>query len=535
MTSDVRRTTSSLGAQAASEMTSSLLRKPVLILLAVTFVIGLFMFRDYGLTWDEPLFYKYADALGYAYTPANWLSGHFDLNNSYGPSATDHKNRGPAYLLLAREPVYLVEKLGIETADAWHLLNFVTFLLGVYFVYRLAERLVRPWAATAAAAFFAFQPMLWGHAFINPKDMPFLVFLTGSVWLGFRMVDQLLDSPIQSRWQRFGHVILPAVVLGIATANRVLGPLAGLLVLAYLLAQPRGYRLILWMVPYAVLAILTAVGSWPYLWESPTRFVDVFQFMADNPTGLSVLFAGQVYRAYDLPRRYLPTFLVIALTEFVWPMFLIGLYRAVRTLLHDRRRMLQVILLLGWFAVPLLYDLIRRPPIYDGMRHFLFILPPVFVLVAFAFEWLFSLVCRPALNALLAVIVLLPGLVGIARLHPYEYTYYNSFVGGTAGAFRHYETDYWLTCYKEAVQEFDQMEKGPVKLYVHREPEVAAPYAAPNVSILDERGAKTQITSGDFVLVNTRTNEDRQDFRDAPVLVTVARLGATFCEIKSIP
>src|SRR5512142_2360866 len=200
---------------------SRLLRQPIILLLAVTFVIGLFLFRDYGLTWDEPLFYKYADALGYAYTPANWYSGHFDLNNSYGPSATDHKNRGPAYLLLAREPVYLLEKLGIDFASAWHLLNFITFLLGVYFVYRLSQRLVRPWAATAAAALFASQPLLWGHAFINPNDMPFLVFVTGSVWLGFRMVDQLLDAPSESRVRRLGHVILPAAVLGIATANRV--------------------------------------------------------------------------------------------------------------------------------------------------------------------------------------------------------------------------------------------------------------------------------------------------------------------------
>src|SRR5512142_2965863 len=132
----------------------ALVRKPIVLLLAVTLVIGLFVFRDYGLTWDEPLFYKYGDALGYAYTPANWFSGHFDLNNSYGPSGDDHKNRGPAYLLIAREPVYLIETLRIDSASAWHLVNFLTYILGVYFVYRLTERLVRPWAAAAAAAFF---------------------------------------------------------------------------------------------------------------------------------------------------------------------------------------------------------------------------------------------------------------------------------------------------------------------------------------------------------------------------------------------
>src|ERR1700690_103373 len=130
------------------------LNNPIVILLVVAFVIGLFMFRDFGFTWDEPLFYKYADALGYAYTPSNWVSGHFDLNQSYGPSADDHKNRGPAYLLLAREPVYLLEKINLDTGSAWHLINFITFLLGVYFIYRICERFVQPWAAFAASALF---------------------------------------------------------------------------------------------------------------------------------------------------------------------------------------------------------------------------------------------------------------------------------------------------------------------------------------------------------------------------------------------
>ncbi len=46
----------------------SFVKNPILILLAVDILIGLFIFRDYGLTWDEPYFYSYGDALGYAYT-----------------------------------------------------------------------------------------------------------------------------------------------------------------------------------------------------------------------------------------------------------------------------------------------------------------------------------------------------------------------------------------------------------------------------------------------------------------------------------
>jgi hypothetical protein len=45
-----------------------------------------------------------------------------------------------------------------------------------------------------------------------------------------------------------------------------------------------------------------------------------------------------------------------------------------------------------------------------------------------------------------------PGVLGILTLHPYEYTYFNSLVGGTDGASRRYETDYWCTSYREAME-----------------------------------------------------------------------------------
>ena len=80
------------------------------------------------------------------------------------------------------------------------------------------------------------------------------------------------------------------------------------------------------------------------------------------------------------------------------------------------------------------------------------------------------------LNPFLIFLIVLPGILGIISLHPYQYTYYNSFVGGTKGAFRRYETDYWLTCYKEV---FDQLNKRDenTKIIVHRNKYLASQYA----------------------------------------------------------
>jgi hypothetical protein len=172
---------------------------------------------------------------------------------------------------------------------------------------------------------------------------------------------------------------------------------------------------------------------------------------------------------------------------------------------------------------------------YDGMRHFLFILPPIFIVVGFAFDYLLGLIKKKSINTLLVILSISPGLVGAALLHPYEYTYYNTFIGGTTGAFRHYETDYWLTCYKEAVEKIDQIATVPIDLYVHREADVAQPYASKIVTVLDERGAENKIRSGDYILINTRTNEDQKTFRNAPIVISIGHAGATFCVIKEIP
>ncbi|HET9910179.1 MAG TPA: hypothetical protein VFQ23_26275 [Anaerolineales bacterium] len=524
--------------------TQRILKKPILFLLAVNVLIGLFVFRDYGLSWDEPLFYDYADALGYAYSPREWFSGNFDLNNSFGSSGDDHKTRGPAYLFLARGPAYLLEAFGLDSASAWHLVNFLFFQLGVYFLYRLSRRWMKPGAALAASALFSWQPLLWGHAFINPKDPPFLVFFLGSICLGFEMVDQLF-ADIKNR-QKFISAIIPAILLGMTTSIRVLGPLAALLVFVYFVIRVMQEKKLrfpasqwLTFLAYGFIAIVTMFITWPYLWENPlARFFEVFRLMSDNPTTLSVLFGGEIYRAGELPRRYFPFMLLTTLTEPVWILFGVGLVAGYWKLVADPspekiNKLTTITLTLFWFLFLLAYVLIRRPSMYDGIRHFLFILPPIFIFAGFTFEYLARLNASFWLRAG-AAIVLLPGLISIIKLHPYEYTYYNSIVGGVSGAFRNYETDYWLTCYKESVEQLEALGE-PINLFVHREAYIAEYYADAETSVRELRGALSDVQSGDYVLVNTRTNEDRRVFKDAPTVLQISRSGAEFCIIKRVP
>jgi hypothetical protein len=286
--------------------------------------------------------------------------------------------------------------------------------------------------------------------------------------------------------------------------------------------------------------------TWPYLWENPiANFIGVFRLMSDNPTNLSVLFGGEVFRAGELPRRYMPFMLATTLTEPVWLLFIIGVIAGYWKLFKDRsaqkrNQLITLTLTLSWFLIMIAYVIIRKPAMYDGIRHFLFIVPPIFIFAGFAFEWIeerirySSAFSSQWLYAGLMAVVFFPGILGIARLHPYEYSYYNSFVGGTEHVFRSYETDYWLTCYKEAVEELNQ-EPAPITLYVHREAYIADYYANPNITVREQRAAADEIKSGDYILVNTRTNEDTRILKDISPTIQIQRGDAIFCIIKRVP
>ncbi|MBN8583186.1 MAG: hypothetical protein J0L96_21155, partial [Anaerolineae bacterium] len=476
---------------------------PILILLVINLIIGLMTFRSYGLSWDEPLFYDYGEALKYAYTPSNWFSGNFDVTQSFGSSGSDHANRGPAYLLVAMPLVSLFKGLGFDSASAWHLTNFLTFNLGIYLLYRLASKWMSKESAFAVAALFTFQPLLWGHAFINPKDIPFLTFFLGAVLFGFELIDEWKNN---SRLP-ISKLLLASFFLGVATSIRILGPLAAILVLLYALVQGIKVtdllkRSIIWL--YAVLSLVIMFLSWPYLWLNLTeKFIEVFVFMSDNPTQLNVLFAGNDYQAGEIPLRYFPILLSYTLTEPTYLLIATGIFLGFWK--ADNKKRLTLAILLTWFGILAAYILIKRPAMYDGYRHFLFILPPLFIFAGFAFDVLFHWLKQSWQKIILTIALLAFGILPIIQLHPYQYAYYNNFAGGMDGVFRNYETEYWLTCYREAVLGLNQLAEPGTQLFVRREPYIAAYYAEANITIRDFRSEQKEMKSGDYYLVNTRS------------------------------
>ncbi len=156
------------------------------------------------------------------------------------------------------------------------------------------------------------------------------------------------------------------------------------------------------------------------------------------------MFDGQLIPVPDMPRSYVPTLFASAVPEL---MLALGLCRnrrragrraAGRRSRHRRvgRRaaLLRVVLAA---TLPILITVAARPAMYNGIRHFVFVLPPFAVLGGLAAPGSRARLAALRHGAVAAgALALIAGIaspvVDMVRLHPYQYTDYNHIAGGVA-------------------------------------------------------------------------------------------------------
>lgn len=584
----------------------------MLILIVAALFVGVVILRQYGESWDELQFFKYADNAIKSYS--TWpRTGDIPLTGN------TYDNYGPAFVIAVDLGARLLTHIfPFTTSDTRHLLYFFTYLVGIWAFYALAKRWLSQTPAIGATLLFATQPLLWGHAFISPKDIPFLAFFLLSLELGFRMVDNLpdalqpkksllvltalwlaavfglfivapfihtwIDSLVRAAatgqiniissiasdihkvkpeiyiqkyfvyflwvrsaffllsssiivwlWRKvpstfhFLFTILPAaLLLGVTTSIRAIGPFAALFVVYYAFRK-HGKKAIPALIVYAIIALAAMYLTWPYLWLNPIgHFIESVRVMSEYPWRGQVLFNGADYPSTGLPASYLPVLLGIQLTEPVWFLFAAGLavtvYGSVKKRMESRALLA---LTLVWFILPLIGFVVTRSPLYDNFRQIFFILPPVFLMAGAVFEK----IKRPVFQIALIALMVLPGVIDGVRLHPYEYIYYNRFIGGEAGAFRKFEMDYWGTSYREAADWLNKNAPANAAVWVEGPAHLLPLYTRPDLKIYSSYEA-TRADHYDFDVALTRYNLDLTSYPDAKIIHVIERDDALLTVIK---
>jgi hypothetical protein len=106
-------------------------------------------------------------------------------------------------------------------------------------------------------------------------------------------------------------------------------------------------------------------------------------------------------------------------------------------------------------TLPLLIAMVKRPALYNGIRHFIFVIPPMAVLAGVAFARLLDWIGERHLGSQAVAVVafgfgLLLPMAEMIRLHPYQYTHFNHIAGTVRDAEQLYMLDYWGLALKQA-------------------------------------------------------------------------------------
>jgi 4-amino-4-deoxy-L-arabinose transferase-like glycosyltransferase len=509
-----------------------------LAVLALAAVVALATFRDYGLGWDDYTHAEYGDLLLSLYA-----SGFADRRALSWVNLYEY---GGGFDLAA---ALMAKLLPFSVFETRRLAGALVGLLGLLVVWRTGRRVGGPLAGLIALALLATCPLFVGHAFINAKDAPFAVAMA---LLLLALVRAFEEYPRPGA----ATVALVGIGAGLAIGTRILGGFAvlyalGALALIVAIAARRDGlsaagaacgRFVLRLLPglllgYAVMALVWPWGAAEPL--NPLRALAYFSRFFEQPW--DELYGGVLLKVTQMPRSYLPTLLALKLPELFVALALgvigalIGAFR--RDNAPNRRAVLLLVALAA--ALPIAVAVAMRPAMYNGVRHFLFVVPPLAVAGGLAGAWVLAALRRRGhLAAMAAVIVLVIGfalpVADMVRRHPYEYTSFNRLAGGVAGARERYMLDYWGLALKQAslglaakiaALGLEKPADRRWKLAVcghHRSPQVEL--GSDFETTWDPKGADFAMVLGEFYC---------RQF-DAPVLVEIARDGVVYARVYDI-
>jgi hypothetical protein len=449
----------------------------VLIFFFVYLVIGISIYKDYGISWDERWHRQIASVTANYLTAFVMPGFHFQEFASLPPlSEYSEKQYGVIFDL----PMYVADNLlgySGTMPEAYYMRHFCTFILfyiSVFFFYLIVRNRFESRAlGLIACLFLILSPRIFAESFYG-KDIVFLSLFIISIYFFIRYLNR--------------KTLMNSILFALATALVVDQRITGIFIpfLAVLVTgidemkadhtfnnlHKRLFPLFTYLISFSFFMVL----FWPYLWENPVRnLIDAFVVMNRFPISYPVLYMGSFIKSTEVPWHYIPLWILITTPLMYTFFFLIGSFYTIKGMIkngiklysNDRER--QDFLFLLLFVVPLAAVIFMNSALYDGWRHVYFIYAP-FLLIAMIgvarvlgfIEKACSVRERRAAFFIVTVIVLCIAttLYQMIRYHPFQNVYFNILPGNNVG--QAFELDYWGLSFRRGLEYIVKSDKRPV-------------------------------------------------------------------------
>ncbi len=430
------------------------LKKHYLFLIFFILVVVLIFltYKNYGITWDE--IYYIQVGRHYVIQILDSLKiPHNLVNNNFTPTELHLKTHGVIFDVVVILLTPLFRSFSIET---YHLTKALLSLFSFIFLYVILFKLFsRKWALFGLVLLLLF-PRFYGDIFNNSIDIPTLTIFTSYICFFLLFINKK-DSLIR--------LLLLSLSLSILINQRIVFLYAFIITCLFLIKRP---KLILFL---SALTFVFLHLTHPYLWAHPVLgFIDVLTTSNSFPFTAANLFEGLYIPANQIPWYYIPKLIMITTPLSTLILFILGNFYLLFAIFNKKKASdikIKYLYILSIFYIPLIIIFIIRPALYDSWRHFLFLTIPLIIIAVYGTYAIFLIknnLIKIILFSLIAV-NLLGTAAEMKTLHPYQYIYYNSLVGGLKGANGKYETDYWGAANREAVEWFNKNINDPNQVY----------------------------------------------------------------------
>src|SRR6202521_3240796 len=356
-----------------------------IIVLALVGLVASLTFHDYGLGWDDYTHAEYADLLLRMYGSGFKDTAALSFANLY--------MYGGGFDMAA---ALLHKVIPLELFETRRLLGAVIGMIGLAVTWRLGRRVGGPLAGLAALLLLALCPSFYVHMFMNPKDAPFAVAMV-ILMLGLVRLAEEYPSPSPRT------ILIVGLGAGLSVGSRILGGLALVYALVGFVplfleeihthsgreAAHRFVHVVYVLLPGLILGYLVMGLIWP--WSiiepgNPFHALTYFSHFFEKPW--KEMFDGALVSVPDMPWSYLPTLFALQLPEVLLALSIAAIVATLLALPRDdvsgRRKTILLMLTLA-AVLPIAVAIVKRPALYNGISHFIFVIPPMTVLAGTLF------------------------------------------------------------------------------------------------------------------------------------------------------
>ena len=451
----------------------------ILFYFSIILLIGIFIFKDYGISIDEDnrringfVSLKYIFEIFFPNSVSK-ISEFIDV-----PDMNSWKAQSGVIFDL---PVAFIEYFfKIEDVRniylTRHLINFLVFFVSVYFFFLLIKKRYNSWIfGLLGATFLLASPRIFSNSFFNNKDIIFMSLFLISLYLGIIF----LEKP------NLKNSILFSLLSALSFDVRIMGAILPVLILFfYIIKILRNKNFKKNSAPPLILFIILTpifiVAFWPYLWtETLESLLNLFKNLSNKDMFVYNLYFGEYVSAQNLPWHYPIVWLFITVPLFYLVFFTLGFFvisiRFIKRLIKIEKndsnidlwrgdKELQDLIFIATFAIPIFLVIDQNVVLYDGWRHLYFIYPSFLMIALFGLNILKINFLKKKVKwfYIFSFIAILPNIFWMYKNHPHQNVYFNFLAGKEFN--KKFDMDYWGLSNKTALEYIVANETGDVKI-----------------------------------------------------------------------